>query len=331
MTANYRSYGKYLDKSIDAIHSGIEYVNSINNPYSKESGIILMSNAWELLAKALLIKHSGDNTIYEKGSKKERTISAERAIHKLQTLGFITDLQEKPLQQLISIRNEASHQTLPDMDEPILFHLEYYAVRYFKEVLDANFKQYSGKLNKQFLSVSFDGVTTYSDSVKKLIARVRKNKGSDAKRAAYLLERGISFDGGEYMKQSDFDKIFKNTSRPMRGALKLGDYNRKADMIVVVPIQAPTGTRADITLTKSKGSTITTNIIKHATDDDYPYLTKDLSMRLGQSRHNTLQAITALGMKNNPQFHQSVRSSSSSSVQKYSDIALNRLKEHFTD
>lgn len=332
MPVGSRNYTRYLPNAINAIHSAIERANSINDPYYKEGSVILLANAWELLAKAVLIKHSGEAAIYETGSRKERTITAEVAVSKLKSLGYISDLQAAPLQQIISLRNEATHQSLPDVPDEILFHLEYYAVRYFKEILEANFKQYAKKFRSHFLSVSFDSVTTYADSVKKLVTKARKIKKSDAVRLAYLLERGVGFSGSEYIKQADFEKVLRDrkTSRPMY-KLNLGDYSRKAEMIVVVPIQAPSGTSADITLTKNRGSSISVNINKRATDDDYPHLTKDLSAKLGKSSSYVSKTISNLKIKGNALYHQQIRSGSRSLVHKYSDSCLNYLRAYYQD
>jgi hypothetical protein len=331
MPANSRSYGIFLDKSILAIHSGIDRANSINDPYYQEASIIFISNAWELFAKALLIKHGGDSLIYETGTKKERTITAEHAVNKLKNLGYITDLQAAPIQQIISLRNEASHTTLPEMPDELVFHLEYYAIRNFKELLDVNFKQYSKKFRKQFLSVSFGELATYADSVKKLVTKARKSKRPADLRLTYLLERGVVFSGSEYMKQADFNKILLNKGgRPLR-KLGIGGYSRKADMVVVVPIQAPSGTQADIKLTKSNKGAITVKIDKRATDDDYPHLTQDLSSKVGKTRNFVTRLIKDLEIKNNPSYHQRIRTGTSSYSHKYSDACLNFIRTYLTD
>lgn len=332
MPVGSRAYTKYLPNALRAIHSGVERANAINDPYYKEASIILIANAWELLAKSVLIKHAGEAVIYETGSRKERTITAEVAINKLKNLGYISNLQAAPLQQIISLRNEASHQSLPDIPDELLFHLEYYSIRYFREVLDANFKQYSRKLRANFLSVSFSPISTYAESVKKLVTRARKSKKNNDIRLTYLLERGISFSGGEYMKQADFEKALlnKSTTRPMY-KLNLGDYSRNADMIVIVPIQAPSGTKADIKLSKGRGSNISIAQIKRATDDDYPYLTKDLSTKLGKSSSYVSKTISNLSLKGNILYHQQIRAGSKSLVHKYSDSCLLYLRKFYED
>lgn len=332
MPAGSRSYTKYLPNAIRAAHSGIERANAINDPYYKEGSVILIANAWELLAKSVLIKHGGEAAIYEAGSRRERTITAEVAINKLKNLGYISNLQAAPLQQIISLRNEASHQSLPPIPDELLFHLEYYSIRYFREILETNFKHYAKYLRNQFLSVSFTTVTTYADSVKKLVAKARKAKRLEDVRLTYLLERGVSFSGGEYMKQADFEKVLLNrkTARPMY-KLNLGEYSRNADMIVVVPIQAPGGTKADINLSRARGSSISITQTKRATDDDYPYLTKDLSAKLGKSSSYVSRTITNLSLKGNALYHQQIRSGSKSLVHKYSSQCLSHLKKFYED
>lgn len=332
MAANARTYGPILNKALLAVHSSIDRANSVNDPYYKEGSLIFLANAWELFAKALLIKHGGDTLIYETGSRKERTITAENAVHKLRNLGYMSELQCSPVQQAISLRNEALHTTLPPIPDEILFHLEYYAVRYFRELLDINFKPYPKKLKRQYLSISFGGYVTYAESVKKLIGRARKNRKADEMRLAYLLERGVTFSGSEYMKQADFDKMLldKKTSRPMY-KLKTGEYTRAAEMIVVVPIQAPSGTQADITLSKSQKGAITVNFEKKATDDDYPHLTQDVSAKLGKSLSFAQRMIKDLSIKGNPAYHQRIRSGKKSFVHKYSDTCINYLKQHLAE
>ena len=332
MPVGSRNYTKYLPNALRAIHSGIERANAINDPYYKEASLMLIANAWELLAKSVLIKHAGEAAIYEKGSRKERTITAEVAINKLKNLGYISDLQAAPLQQVISLRNEAAHQSLPEIPDELLFHLEYYSIRYFREVIDANFKQYSKNLRDHFLSVSFAPVTTYAASVKKLVSKARKGKKVSDIRLTYLLERGVSFSGSEYMKQADFEKTLlnKKTARPMY-KLNIGEYSRNADMIVVVPIQAPSGTKADINLSKGRGSEISITQTKRATDDDYPHLTKDLSTKLGKSSPYVSKTISNLKLKGNALYHQQIRSGSKSLVHKYSDACLNHLRNFYSD
>lgn len=329
MSTNSRTFGKYLNKAIDAVHSAIDAANSVHDPYYKEKSLVLFANAWELLAKALLVKHGGEVMIYETGTRKERTITAEKAVHKLNTLGYITDIQAAAVQQVISLRNEASHSVLPQLADEIVFHLEYYALRYFRDVLEANFKAALPKIRKQYLSVGFDGVKTYSDRVKNLVSKARKNKSPDDLKAAYLLERGVQFSGSEYIKQSDFNKtlLSKSTTRPMF-KLKMGEYSRRGEMIVVVPIQAPTGTSADIKLTKSNTGALTVKFDKRATDEDYPHLASDLSAKLGKTRYFVQRMVKDLNIKQNPLYHQQVRVSSKSSVHKYSDACLNFMRNH---
>ncbi len=51
-----RQYLQYCEKSISAIKSAISSFNSVYGDYKIEMTLILLTNAWELLGKAILIR-----------------------------------------------------------------------------------------------------------------------------------------------------------------------------------------------------------------------------------------------------------------------------------
>jgi hypothetical protein len=103
-----------------------------------------------------------------------------------------------------------------------------------------------------------------------------------------------------------------------------------AGVVRVVPVQAPKGYTADITLRKCNASNTALPVVVRRTDveDDYPYLTKELGAAIGKDQNWTARAAADLGLKGDPKFHQQIRASSSSSVQRYSQAAIDRLKEY---
>ena len=52
-----RKYSRLSEKSVDASLAAIDYFNRVSGIYCKETTLILLSNAWELLAKAVLLKN----------------------------------------------------------------------------------------------------------------------------------------------------------------------------------------------------------------------------------------------------------------------------------
>jgi hypothetical protein len=323
-----RKYLIYLERSINALLAGIDRINSVHDTYKVEESLILISNAWELLAKAILIRDKV-NIHYKDGN----SISAEDAILKL--VGkYLTDNQSKHLQQIISLRNAAIHSVLPTVPQELLFHLEFYAIKFFKDIIIKEFPPYSKKCSGNFLSLSFDSFTTYADKVQKLVSRARK-KGTPEQELVWLLERGIRFAGSNYISQDKFEEEVKNLGRKKRlyPHLKISDFVKDADMVVVFPIQAPKGYTADINLRKGSSkakSALPVMIKKTDIDVDYPYLTYEVANQLGKNTTFVSRAATKLGLKGDPLYHQFIRSSRSGNVNRYSKKSVDYLKDYLS-
>ena len=101
-------------------------------------------------------------------------------------------------------------------------------------------------------------------------------------------------------------------------------------MVRIVPVQAPKNFTADITLRKGKStdSGLPVSIKKTNIEEDYPYLTGELAQKLGKTPYFVAQAIKALNYKGNIKYHQPIRVSKSSKVNRYSEVALNDLKSY---
>ena len=100
-------------------------------------------------------------------------------------------------------------------------------------------------------------------------------------------------------------------------------------MIRVVLIQAPKNFTADITLRKGKPteSALPVAIKKTDLEKDYPYLTVEMASKLGKSQNYVAYTLKKLNYKGDSRYHQSVRSSKSGTVNRYSESALNDLKK----
>ncbi len=321
-----RKYLIYLDKGIQALLSAIDRINSVHDPYRVEQSLILATNAWELLAKSILLRDKV-NIQYADG----RTISAEDALTKLVSSGYLTENQSQHIQQIISLRNAAVHSVLPHTPDEILFHLQFYSVKFFKDLVSKEFPPYAKKCNGNFISISFDTFTTYADKVQKLVARARK-RGTPEQELMWLLERGIRFKGGQYMSQTKFEDELKKLGprRRLYHHLKVSDFIKDAHMVVVVPVQAPKGYTADINLRKGQnkaGSALPVMIKKTDIEEDYPYLTSELGRQIGKGTNFVAHSLQKMNAKGNPTYHQAVRSSKSGMINRYSQKALDLLKD----
>ena len=74
-----REYLQLLEKAKRAAEAGIDAFNRVHHPYRDEATVIFLTNAWELLAKAVLIKKQQSI----RRDKRGNTIAAESAVFKL--------------------------------------------------------------------------------------------------------------------------------------------------------------------------------------------------------------------------------------------------------
>jgi Domain of unknown function (DUF3644) len=322
-----REYLQFLNKSISAIESAVDSFNRVYNPYKNETTLILITNGWELLAKAVLLK------THQKilKDKEGNTISAEVAISKLRQRKHIEDNQEKTIQQIISLRNSATHQVLPNIPIEIMHHLLFYSCKFFREIVSKIFPSHAKRLQENYLSLSFSELTTYANRVQKLVSGVKKSPHD--KQLVWLLERGICFDGTKYINQKEFENKYKGKLKIMPH-LSMGDYIKDTDMVKIVPIQAPKNFTADISLRKGshKDSSLPAFTKRTNIETDYPYLTSEIASRIGKNTNFTQKTIAFLGFKGNDKYHHSVRTSIKASnpnyVHRYSEAALEKIKEH---
>ncbi len=324
-----RLYLRYLEKSLEAIRSAISSFNNVYDKYKIESTLILLVNAWELLGKAILIRDKISILKNEHGN----TISSKDIIIKLNSKGLLDENQTQHLKQVVSLRNEAVHAILPNIPIEILHHLFYFCCKFYKDIIIKEFPRYADLIATNFLSIAFSDLTTYADKVQKLVGKLRRGR-QDEKKIIWLLERGIRFDGTVYISQEKFEKEFKaKRRRKILPHLHLGKFLKSADMVRIIPVQAPKNYTADISLRKGKqsDSALPVFIKKTNIEDDYPHLTSELGMKLNKSGNFIAFTIKKIKLKGDSQYHQEIRSSKSSKVNRYSESALNFFKKYLED
>ncbi len=321
-----RVYIRLLGKAVEAMEEAIAAFNGVKRPYKVELSLILMTNAWELLAKAVLVKKRQSITQDNSGN----TISAEVAVNRLRSLQLLDDNQEDCIQQIVSLRHSATHNVLPDLPEEILHHLMFFGCKFFRQIVSKIFPAHSRKLSGNYLSLSFSELTTYADKVQKVVAKIKKSE--DQKHLVWLLERGIRFDGTGYISPAQFEAQFRRKRRIMPN-LAINAFVKNAEMVRIVPVQAPKNFTADITLRKGNKADSSLPIAVRKTDveQDYPFLTGEIGTRLGKNASFISATIKFLAIKGNDQFHQSVRASSKTLIHRYSEAAFEKLKCYLTE
>lgn len=318
-----REYLELIDCSKSAAKSAAEVYNSLFHPYKDQTTLILMTNAWELLAKGILV-HKHVSIL--KDRKSGQTISAEVAVGKLTNIGLLTQNQEQLVQQIISLRHAAIHHILPEVPTEIIYHLVYYGCKFFRQVLANTFPKHLKDLPEQHLSVSFGELTTYADKVQKLVSRVKR--GASEKQLVWLLERGVKFDGSAYITEKQFERQYRGKTRILPH-LALREFINSTDMVRIIPVEAPKNYTGDIRLRRGSQKDTTLPVVVHKTDleSDFPYLTSDLARSLGKSANFIAKAVKVLQIKENPKYHQAIRASKNGHIQRYNDAALSTLKQ----
>lgn len=319
-----RTYNKYNKKAIAAILAAINSFNQVYGEYNTEKTLLLLANAWELLAKAILIKKKQDIYI---DKHKTQSISLEKALCRLQDLQIISPNESQLLLQIVSLRNEACHSILPPIPLEIQHHLFFFACKFFKDVYKQQFKKNNPLLNKNFLSLSFDQLRTYADCVQKLVSKIKRGS-EETKKLVWLLERGVCFEGDNFISQAEFEKKYQSKYKPM-SYLKLNQFIKQSNMLRIVPVQAPKNFTADITLRKGKiQANESLPVIYKSSDPEqtHPYLASNIAKEVGKSQQFISQLIKYLQLKGNDQYHLKITVSKSSATNKYSEAALNKIQ-----
>lgn len=317
-------YNQYFQNSKKAILNAIDSFNRVYGDYNIEITLFLLSNAWELLAKSILIKLS--ENIY-KNKQKDETIPCEKAILKLKELKEITDSDAETILQIVSLRNAAIHSILPQIPLEIQQHLLFLATKQFKDLAKKHFGKRAKDLEGSFLSLSFDNLTTYADKVIKNIAKVRKN--NESKKLVWLLERGVQFvSKGRFISQTEFEDEYKSKLKILPH-LEIKKYLNNVDMVKIIPFQAPKNCTADVIFRRGSKNDNTLPIMfkPSAVDKTHPYLTSEIAKKLGKTTQFIAKLAEHLKLKNNINYHQEITTSKRGKNQKYSEEALLKMKD----
>lgn len=205
---NRREYLLLLDAAKVAIETAIDAFNSVWHQYRFQTTLLLLTNAWELLAKAVLVQRRESISRGQRGE----TISAEIAVHRLQLRGVIDQNQNKTIQQVVSLRHAACHHIVPEVPAEVMQHLLFYSSKAFRDVIAKIFPSHLRDMSNNYLSLSFSDLTTYADKVQRSVSRVKRSKSD--KRLVWLLERGIAFDGSSYITDTIRAKIQGEEKNP---------------------------------------------------------------------------------------------------------------------
>lgn len=324
-------YKHYVISAINAAKLSIEMFNRVDAVHSHQASLIFNAQAWELLSKAILVKRK-KNIFNPDGT----TITAEKAINKLHFEQKLFALEEaQTILQVISLRHEALHSILPDIDQEIITHLLYYSLRTFYRILKCEFKSYISGFDKNFLAISFKEFTFYSHRVSKLFGSSRKFN-NERNRLLYLLDRGCELitarSNSKLMPYEKWKQEIKKLPRKSRVGmhLKLYDYIKAHDDVRFIPIQISKGYKPEIQLVKTNNPLAPVFIKKTNPNQDYPHFTCDIAENVKKSISFIAKMARKLNLIHNPDYSIVMKTTRAGmgGVPKYNDKALNYIKDY---
>lgn len=323
-------YRNHVITSIKAAKLSIEMFNRVDNEHSKQAALIFNSQSWELLAKGLLIRNK-ININNNDGT----TITAEKAVNKLfHQFKIISQEENKTIQQIISLRNEALHGILPEIDQEIITHLLYFSLKTFHRILKEKFKTYFSEFDKNFLAISFKDYTFYSHRVSKLLSHSKKF-GNENNKTLYLLDRACEYAENEthgsmknYEKWKEKIKKLPRKSRVSRH-LSVYDYITKQEDVRFIPVSVARGYKPEIEIKKTRDPLAPVLIKKTDPNVDYPHFTSDIAEKINKNLSFVSKMARKLNMIENPDYCTKVKTNrSGGGLPKYSDKALNYIKDY---
>jgi len=309
-----------------SVVSAVSSIELFNRPRAKDRiALSLISNvrAWELLAKAVLLKNKVK--VFTSDGK---SLSASKSIKMLDArFNVITPGEQKTIQQIISLRDEVTHSVLDSIPDDLAAHLLYFSLKSFKVLLQKHYPAYAKELNANFISVNFEPTYTYAAKIQSML---NSKKALVDDRLLFALERGLNnAESDEELTESGWVAKVKSLKgkRLTKGALLLKKYASEHDNVFFITVEAPSKFgKADVTLSKGRhGAKTKITVVSSDPEETHPYLTSELEAQINVGRNIILKKIKELGLKGNKDYHLEIRTGKTSVTQRYSELAKQKI------
>jgi len=311
----------------------VELFNRPQDEGRVEGVLLLLHHAFEMLLKAAVFEKTG--RIRSQREKHNYTI--DRCINMCRdSLGVIDKDQAVVVRNLSGFRDAAMHDTI-EMGEELLYAHAQSAVAIFNQVLSSEFSgRARRRLPKRVLPLSTIPpkeinlvISEDMERIRGLLrSGVRARHSAEARLRPYLVME-------EVLRESQ-----QVPSRPASAArvireLKAGQWSTVLPLVSGVVTNPESAIAISLRVSKKEGIPVrvdnnatTTIAFRYSKlEDRYPFLTRDLSERLGGLSTNKLVGLTKLlGLREDEAYHTSIRVSRSSFVQRYSSRALEVLR-----
>jgi hypothetical protein len=316
-----------LERAQDSLVLGIELFNRPQDAGRTDGVLFCLDHAFEMLLKAVLFEKTGRI----RGPREKRNYGFEKCLNLCQSTANAVDKDEALiLRNLNGFRDAAVHDIL-EITEGLLYGHAQSAVQIFAAVLKKVFnKELSKTLPRRILPIATtmpgDITTVISEDlegIRKLLGKgKRQEDDAEARLRAYMvIENNIREVQGVTHPAATLSKTVRN--------LKMGDWKSVLPMVAGLVQSTPGGIPISLHVSKREGfpvridpkapTAIAFRYVKP--EDKYPYLTGELSKKLGTSPSRVIAFVKMFQMKGNDEYHTGIRVSTTGRVQRYSDKA----------
>lgn len=311
-----------------SVVSATSSIELFNRPRAEDRiAMAFISNirAWEQLAKSILLK-KGESIATET----DKTMSVSKALRILDSkYNLISPGENQTIQQIISLRDEATHTDLNIVPDDLAAHLLYFSLKSYKDLLSKFFPSYAKRIDANFISVNFRPTYTYGSRIKGVLNTRKSLKNN---RLLFLLERGLhNAEKGTIFTETDWSSKIRllRGRRITKSSLLLKKYANEHDNVMFITVEAPSKYgKAEVTLSKGRyGAKTHISVLSSDPEDTHPYLTKELGNKLVVGIPTIVASVVKLHLKGNKNYHLAIRSGKNSVVHRYSESAFLKIKE----
>lgn len=320
-----------LESGTESLILGVELFNKPSDTARMQGVLLLMNHSFEMLLKAVIYAKTGK--IKNRGE--EFNYGFEKCLNICHSqLSCVDADQMLVLMNLNGFRDAATHD-LVDISEGLLYSHAQSGLQIFAAVLKKVFnRNLSDNLPRRILPISAGmptdiGMIVADDMAlaKSLLSgRKRREEEAEAKLRPYeIIEKNIRDVQGVVGEKLSLATIVKR--------LKGGEWKLALPLVTGLVQPKSGGIPISLHVTKREGFPVridpeaaTAIAFRYIRPEDkYPYLTTELAQKLKISTNKVVGLVKLFEMRNNEQFHTSIKIGKSSLVQRYSEKAHDAL------
>jgi len=322
-----RNTKRFLERARDSLIVGIEIFNRPADTARVEGVLLLLNHAFEMLLKGVVLEKTGRI----RAKREKYNYGLKKCLEICETQLNVLDKDEAlVLKNLNGFRDAAAHDIV-DMSEGLLYGHAQSAIQIFGAILKRVFNRELAKwLPRRILPISTSLPTEIHaviehdmNAISSMLSKGhRREDDAEARLRAYqVMEKNIRESQGVPSTEPSDAVIVRK--------LKSGDWKTVLPMVAGLVQPATGGIPFSLHVTKKDGVAVRIDPGASAAiafryvkpEDKYPYLTSELAKKLDTTTSKVVGLVKLLGIKNNDDFHTSIKVSQKGVVNRYSEKA----------